>query len=650
MSSDTDSQTKVLNPNTTIPNEKVLSRHESWIDAKTTLSRLCRQLRLSTPCFQLIQPFRPSATMSLDSSYELSEDELDSCRDDSRTMATWFPVSSSSTFVPFSPAAYHLDLLSLDQAKLDYVSHARRLSAYYANAAYDFYGTPSAALCVYKNGDAWPVRTGPEAWRTIREARGVHGHPMQAVWSELGERVCALLDDKQVRWTSIDVVSFAEAGDKPFSLPLIWIGVEPESLAYELANTAAEAVHFLITEAGFSDFEVGFRESVVTRSVIGPKLLSFDPIKDSVPEFRKPFTPALGLSIASFKTPHFEGTGALYLRESKDSKRVFLLTCAHVARPLSIYHNKGLARKTKNHPRERIVVLGYSGYDSVLTHRTCAIGNLDSSIRAWQAVLRRLGEPKEGEDESIKRQRDEHLARVERARREIDEIAQFRSEVTRPWSIPDRRVIGEVVHVEPIEANVAPNRFSTDWALIELYDKKFDWDTFPGNKVYIGGNLPLVDYCWRMFPQPENEAKYEYPLDGLQALGDIQLEEIRNPQQLDANGEPCLPVVKNGLATGTTIGRVTGMESFFRIYNEHGIEETSRALAVLPYNNKAGPFSAPGDSGSIVLDRDGRILGMITAGAGTAPLIDVTYVTPYWHIEQEIKKHFPESLLYEVVK
>src|ERR1700733_842654 len=121
-----------------------------------------------------------------------------------------------------------------------------------------------------------------------------------------------------------------------------------------------------------------------------------------------------------------------------------------------------------------------------------------------------------------------------------------------------------------------------------------------------------------MFPRPEDQADYEYPEDGLlQAFGVIQADEIHNPKQLDVNGEQCLLVVKNGLTTGTTIGRVTGMESFTRTlgFSEYGIKETSMEIAVLPYGNAMGPFSAPGDSGSIVLDRNGRILGMLNGGA-----------------------------------
>ena len=154
-----------------------------------------------------------------------------------------------------------------------------------------------------------------------------------------------------------------------------------------------------------------------------------------------------------------------------------------------------------------------------------------------------------------------------------------------------------------------------------------------------------------MFPRSEDRAGYKYPQGGLlQALGVVQAHEIYNSQHLDASGEKFLPVVKNGLATGTTIGRAMGMESFTRVYDEYGFKETSVEIAVLPYGNKNGPFSAPGDSGSIVLTRDGRILGMLTGGAGTAESTDVSYLTPYWYIEEEIKKVFPDCHLYEVVE
>jgi hypothetical protein len=223
------------------------------------------RLYFRTPCYnnktndsQLVSPFRflwslfslltVRSPVASDSPLGIDEVFLGSCKEVSETLSVGSPVSPTITHVTLSPTAYKFSKLSFNEDKEAAVSDAERLSAFYANAIYDFYGTPSGAQCVYKNGDAWPIRTGPESQWIIREAHGIYGHPMQATWRELGERVHTLLHNKEVRWTSMDPLAFAEAGKTMFSPLLIWIGVEPKSLAYELANTVAEAVTFLLTE------------------------------------------------------------------------------------------------------------------------------------------------------------------------------------------------------------------------------------------------------------------------------------------------------------------------------------------------------------------------------------------------------------------
>jgi hypothetical protein len=154
-----------------------------------------------------------------------------------------------------------------------------------------------------------------------------------------------------------------------------------------------------------------------------------------------------------------------------------------------------------------------------------------------------------------------------------------------------------------------------------------------------------------MHPHPEGRSSFEYPVDGLlQVEGIVKEEEIRQPTLLDANGEECLIVIKNGRSTGVTIGRGTGMESFVREYHDHGIKSTSMEIAIHSYSHKDGAFSAPGDSGSIVVDGLGRIVGLLTGGTGTADSTDVSYVTPYFWVEERIKKAFPHSYLYPIKK
>jgi len=96
-----------------------------------------------------------------------------------------------------------------------------------------------------------------------------------------------------------------------------------------------------------------------------------------------------------------------------------------------------------------------------------------------------------------------------------------------------------------------------------------------------------------MFPHPEDQADYEYPDNGLlQAFGVVKDHEIRQPQHLDVHGQKVLMVVKNGLATGTTIGCANGLDSFTRVYRQYGIMGTSIETAILAHEEQSGPFSA----------------------------------------------------------
>ena len=135
----------------------------------------------------------------------------------------------------------------------------------------------------------------------------------------------------------------------------------------------------------------------------------------------------------------------------------------------------------------------------------------------------------------------------------------------------------------------------------------------------------------------------------MKVKGVVKEDEIHKPKQLDADGEECIFVIKNGKTTGVTIGRASGIESFVRKYDNYGIKETSMEIAVYPYSHKDGAFSAEGDSGSIVVDGQGYIVGMLTGGTGATESADVSYLTPYFWLEERIKQAFPESYLYPIV-
>ena len=380
--------------------------------------------------------------------------------------------------------------LHFQQARLQMgsnVSDSRRLTDRYPAAYKDFFGTPSGAPCIYKSGPAWPERKGPDAQRYIREARPAYGHRIAGSWREIGTQISKCLDSRSIKWTSIDPVAFANAGEKtPFCPLLIWIGVKHETLLFDDAVAAGNAIKDILGQVGFPEIDVAFRESDVIRSVAGPKLLPFNPLLDPVPDLRKAFTPTLGLSIAPLKTPYYEGTGALYFRLSKDDERVALLTAAHVARPPPAYPNAGLQRKNTSQPREDIVALGSTGYDNAVEAMMIKIGRLVRSIELWKRVITRLGDFVDGEDTAVTRKREENQHEVEKAVEMIGNLDKLYDEVTKHRTTPKLRIVGFVLHCEPIVVSDGPNKFTCDWALIELYKEKIDWDTFLGNKVYVG--------------------------------------------------------------------------------------------------------------------------------------------------------------------
>jgi hypothetical protein len=147
-----------------------------------------------------------------------------------------------------------------------------------------------------------------------------------------------------------------------------------------------------------------------------------------------------------------------------------------------------------------------------------------------------------------------------------------------------------------------------------------------------------------MYLRDDGKTTFKYPYDRLLPLRDMIVEErMREPDMLDHDNEACLFVIKNGNATDITIGRATGIFSFVRD-DETGQESMERAL--YNYDNKSDVFSAPGDSGSIIVDGLGRIGGLLTGGTGKTETSDsdVSYLRhPHVGLWPRIKEHFPNA-------
>ena len=71
-------------------------------------------------------------------------------------------------------------------------------------------------------------------------------------------------------------------------------------------------------------------------------------------------------------------------------------------------------------------------------------------------------------------------------------------------------------------------------------------------------------------------------------------------------------------------------------------------MLILGYDTKTGKnerFSDGGDSGSIVVDRRGRLIGLLTGGKGPTSATDKSYITPYYRLKKKIEAKFPGAHL-----
>ncbi|KAF8905189.1 hypothetical protein CPB84DRAFT_1771811 [Gymnopilus junonius] len=434
-------------------------------------------------------------------------------------------------------------------------------------------------------------------------------------------------------WTTIDVVRFVEveSASVPWSPgpPVLWIGVKPGSLSRQDAQVAVIGCEELLKKFELTDVEIAFRESLFTR-LAPPKLLKYVSSHNATAPVRGPLTPALGFPIAADATPSTEGTGTLYIRESSDSTKVFVLTARHVLLPRRQVPNKLYDRRLIKRSRD-VLHLGRTAFQSVLDsimreikHHVFYVNHLTKQL---EYLAKKEANASENDVIKIKQRRTETEHQLEKSKEAIEPLNEFHTEFTKYWSSERHRVLGHIAYAPPISAGTGTERFTEDWALIELDDEKIDWSEFKGNVIDLGTELSFIDFTQKITADFKVTNFFEYPLDRFLPIhGIVSADELRHPTTLDAEGQPHLFVIKSGSSTGITIGRANGIMSFDR------------------------HFAAAGDSGAPIVDPVGRLVGMLTGGCASDKRsynIDITYATPYYWLEERIKKCFPDTCLYE---
>ncbi|KAF9517860.1 hypothetical protein BS47DRAFT_1359377 [Hydnum rufescens UP504] len=428
---------------------------------------------------------------------------------------------------------------------------------------------------------AFEFPTGPEAYPILKELRPLGDHPLISAWDHgLADRLRHGLNS--IRQSS--------------SLVIVWIGIEFGALSFEEGSLVALECRKFIDTYGIHDYHVEIRESRVMRQV-GNRFL--DPVLFPDPTFsaRDPYTALLGIPISAKDRPWAEGTGGFYLSAGGDDKAIYLVTARHVVLPLD--DNKEYERKNERKAREDVMVLGTSAFNNKL-----AI--IDYEIKGHQVAItdakERIELVEDMDDPMLVREAEQDLQKAERG---LEALRALRHEIATHWVGKEKRVFGTLTWAPPIIFSTDPGQYTLDLAVIKIDAGKLDTKNYRGNTINIGKGTHAGNSWTR--PGPENA--------------------LVKPPMLDANGESCLIVFKNGAKTDMTIGKANSVSSYTRTYLAGEYRE-SREWPVIPTNKDSGAFSAKGDSGSCVTDVFGRVAGILTSGSGATDSSDVTYVTP----------------------
>jgi hypothetical protein len=252
------------------------------------------------------------------------------------------------------------------------------------------------------------------------------------------------------------------------------------------------------------------------------------------------------------------------------------------------------------------------------------------------------------DDEEAKEEREAAEGEIKVVKKAMDALHTFYADVDKHWATHASRILGHVVYSPPIRvgAGTAAEQYTEDYAIIKVDKDKIDRTKFKGNVIDLGTKIEIWEFTKKMYPNAKNFSSFKYPRNRLLTpQGIISDEGIHHPTLLDQNDEPCLMVIKDGSTTGVTIARASGIMSFVQEYSDDDSHEKSTEWPIFPYDIKSGAFSAPGDSGAVIVDGLGRIGGLLTGGAGFTASSDITYASPITFIEKSVKAKYPDAHL-----
>ncbi|KAB5591247.1 hypothetical protein CTheo_5329 [Ceratobasidium theobromae] len=497
----------------------------------------------------------------------------------------------------------------------------------------------------------FPIPQGRFPYLPIKTVHGVFGTRLNAVWDRVAPQICDLLKSGNIRYSALKTARFSirdEGGNDKRGPIVIWIATHPSTTTPEDAHNITPAILSLLEDNRVEGAVVEWYEGTVEK-LSGLPLLPVTANTNPTHYHRRFLTTALGMPITTreMETDDSQGSVAFFFHQNKDkhgnpSDKVFAVSNCHVLRRnTSIdYEFQGTGA-----PRQLVRLAGHRRFQRGMDEIKLSISHLgadaDLLAREIEEMEEEMKSTPQSELEGSNKDLEAKQAQLAKVNKEIGTLEEFHMELNSQWSDIGRRNIGCVDWAPKISVDVDCNRFTLDIGTFELDKARFKLN-YCGNTVDLGTKYSPGELTEKFYPRNNTRTTFKFPTRRLLTInGFVTHQLLLNPDGFDSNGDPCLIVMKDGNTTDLTVGRYSGMETY--LSNELGVQ--SIELAIYNYDKESGPFSAKGDSGSLIFDGMGRMVGILHSGMrkGLSELSHVTYATPAWYVIEKLKTKYPHA-------
>ncbi|KAG9079402.1 hypothetical protein FRC06_007752, partial [Ceratobasidium sp. 370] len=374
--------------------------------------------------------------------------------------------------------------------------------------------SPTPPKLVYRTGSLktpWIKPTGFEAYRKLKQARGVFGHKLNLVWKTVGHPV----------------------GETHVYLP-------SRLIASRYSHSTPRRPQTIHATQRFFPYN---HHPPLVRDLLKTQGLAWTPIDvvrfitdgDGDKKIRGPVV------IWQRNPSASRGLMALYFAEGGNSNKVLGLTCHHVLLETDATTNDDYVFTGAHAPRKNVQLLGTRTFDKLLGSIKMRIGRQGIMVGIHEGQIKRLKARVDGDDEedaaAAEKELRKALALLGDTIEAIENLEKFYEKVKKDWGKASQRIIGHIRSSPAVAFNVGPEGFTEDWGAFELDGPKFKDGSRATSLILVRTEIESDNFTMKMYPCDDGQTTFKYPDDRLLPLRDMITEELmREPDML----EPCL--------------------------------------------------------------------------------------------------------------